>query len=76
MITPCILSTVAVSEEWTDDGGQHIIIYVYDAEGTPIGMQYRNSSYPANLFGAYWFFCFLNKNSRKMDELFHFAAIL
>ena len=55
MITPCILSTVAVSEEWTDDGSQHIILYVYDAEGTPIGMQYRNSAYPADLFGAYWF---------------------
>ena len=28
---------------------------MYDAEGTPIGMQYRNSAYPADLFGAYWF---------------------
>ena len=44
-----------VSEEWAVGSTQHVIIYVYDAEGTPIGMQYRNSTYPADLFGAYWF---------------------
>ncbi len=28
---------------------------MYDAEGTPIGMQYRNSSYASGAFDTFWF---------------------
>ena len=40
-----------VSEEW----GNHLLLYIYDAEGTPIGMQYRKTTYAANEFDTYWF---------------------
>ena len=33
----------------------HLILYIYDAEGTPIGMQYRKATYAANEFESYWF---------------------
>ena len=32
-----------------------MLIYIYDAEGTPIGMQYRKTTYAANEFDTYWF---------------------
>ena len=40
-----------MAEEW----GNHLVLYLYDAEGTPIGMQYRNTSYAENVFDTYWF---------------------
>ena len=40
-----------IAEEW----GNNLIIYLYDAEGTPIGMQYRNSMYGESSFDTYWF---------------------
>ena len=40
-----------VSEEW----GDHLLLYIYDAEGTPIGMQYRKATYAADEFDTYWF---------------------
>ena len=40
-----------ISEEW----GNHLLLYIYDAEGTPIGMQYRKATYAANEFDTYWF---------------------
>jgi len=30
-------------------------MYIYDAEGAPIGMQYRASSYAENVFDYYFF---------------------
>ena len=49
-----------VAEEWTttDVNGvavSHVLVYLYDAEGTPVGMQYRNQTYAAEVFDVYWY---------------------
>ena len=40
-----------MAEEW----GNNLILYLYDADGTPIGMQYRNTSYAEGVFDTYWY---------------------
>ena len=40
-----------VSESW----GNNLLIYLYDESGSPIGMQYRTSSYAANTFDTFYF---------------------
>ena len=40
-----------MAEEW----GNHLVLYLYDADGSPIGMQYRNASYGEGQFDTYWF---------------------
>ena len=40
-----------VSEAW----GNNLLIYLYDAEGAPVGMMYRNSTYPSDTFDTFWF---------------------
>ncbi len=40
-----------VSEAW----GNELLIYIYDAEGSPIGMQYRSKGMAAADFDTYWF---------------------
>ena len=40
-----------VAEEW----GNKLIIYLYDASGSPIGMMYRTTSYAAHIFDVFWF---------------------
>ena len=40
-----------MAEEW----GNHLVLYLYDADGSPIGMQYRNTSYAEGTFDTYWF---------------------
>ncbi len=40
-----------VAEEW----GTELLIYLYDAEGSPMGMQYRDASYAEDVFNTYWF---------------------
>ena len=40
-----------VSESW----GSNLLIYLYDESGSPIGMQYRNSSYAVNTFDTFYF---------------------
>ncbi len=37
-----------LSEEWTLSGVQYLIIYHYDANGLPVGMSYRDSTYALN----------------------------
>ncbi len=44
-------NSLVITEEW----GNNLIIYLYDAEGTPIGMQYRNTSYAEGAYDTYWF---------------------
>lgn len=39
------------AEKW----GNNLCIYIYDAEGAPIGMQYRNSSMAKDVFYTFWF---------------------
>ena len=40
-----------MAEEWSN----HLVLYLYDADGSPIGMQYRNTSYAEGTFDTYWF---------------------
>ena len=40
-----------MAEEW----GNHLVLYLYDADGSPIGMQYRNTAYAEGTFDTYWF---------------------
>ena len=40
-----------VSEQW----GQHLVLYIYDADGTPIGMQYHHNSHFHRQYDVYWF---------------------
>ncbi len=40
-----------VSETW----GTHLLIYLYDESGAPIGLQYRNSTYDKYVFDTYYF---------------------
>ena len=44
-----------MSEEWTENGVQHLLIYIYDASGAPIGMAYRDSTYVSGAFDFYLF---------------------
>ena len=43
------------SEEWTENGVQHLLIYIYDVSGAPIGMAYRDSTYVSGAFDFYLF---------------------
>ena len=47
--------TQILSEEWTENGVQHLLIYIYDASGAPIGMAYRDSTYVSGAFDIYLF---------------------
>ena len=40
-----------VSEQW----GDKLLVYLYDASGAPIGMMYRTTSYAINTFDVFWF---------------------
>jgi len=40
-----------VSEAW----GNYLLIYLYDESGSPIGMQYRESSYAADVYDTFYF---------------------
>jgi len=44
-------NSLIMSEEW----GNNLVLYLYDADGSPIGMQYRNTSYGEGQFDTYWF---------------------
>ena len=39
------------TEEW----GNNLLIYLYDADGSPVGMQYRNDTMSAGTFYTFWF---------------------
>ena len=40
-----------ISEEW----GNHLLVYLYDSNGSPMGMQYRRSSMAEDVFYTFWF---------------------
>ena len=50
-----LAGTQILSEEWTENGVQHLLIYIYDASGAPIGMAYRDSTYVSGAFDFYLF---------------------
>lgn len=45
------LNTILVFEKTEND----LILYIYDAAGYAVGMQYRASSYAADVWDVYWF---------------------
>ena len=45
--------TQIITETWTQ--GQEVNIYLYDAEGSPIGMKYRSGNMAVGEFEEYWF---------------------
>ena len=47
--------TQVLSEEWNEGTLQHLLIYIYDASGSPIGMAYRDSTYVSGDFDFYLF---------------------
>ena len=46
--------TQILSEEWTENGVQHLIVYSYDASGYPISMTYRTSTDAATAAEVYF----------------------
>ena len=40
-----------VAEQWADK----LLVFTYDASGSPIGMSFRNDSYAADQWDVYWF---------------------
>ena len=46
--------TQILSEEWTENGVQHLIVYSYDASGSPISMTYRKSTDAATAAEVYF----------------------
>ena len=46
--------TQILSEEWTENGVQHLIVYSYDASGYPISMTYRKSTDAATAAEVYF----------------------
>ena len=46
-----VSGSTILSEAW----GNHLIMYMYDDNGQPVGMQYRDTAYAANTFDTYWF---------------------
>ena len=53
--TYALSGTTILNEEWTENGVQHLLMYVYDANGSPVGMVYRNSTMAANATEEYLF---------------------
>ena len=44
-----------LAETWTQNGVEHLLIFVYDENGSPIGLKYRTSSYAENTFDLFFF---------------------
>ena len=45
-----------VGETWTDEeGDEYMLIYLYDENGSPIGMKYRTQYYAEGVFDCYFF---------------------
>ena len=53
--TYALSGTTILNEEWTENGVQHLLMYVYDANGSPVGMVYRNSTMAADATEEYLF---------------------
>ncbi len=43
--------SLIVGEEW----GNNLLIYLYDVNGSPIGMQHKNTASTTNTWSTYWF---------------------
>ena len=47
--------SLIMSEKWTQNNVEHLLMYLYDETGSPIGLQYRNSSYAVSEYDLYFF---------------------
>ena len=47
--------TQILTESWVADQVEHLLVYLYDASGSPIGMEYRNSTYAEGVFEPFFF---------------------
>ena len=52
-----------VAEQWSDK----LLVYLYDAAGSPIGMMFRKTSYAEGEFDVYWFTKNLQGEQAKND---------
>lgn len=46
-----VSGSLILTEEW----GTNLVVYLYDANGAPIGMRYRTSSMAEGVFYTFWF---------------------
>ena len=46
-----VSGSLILTEEW----GANLVVYLYDANGAPIGMRYRTSSMAEGVFYTFWF---------------------
>jgi len=42
-----------VAEKWTQNGVEHMMVFLYDENGAPVGLRYRNSTYSQNVIDYY-----------------------
>ncbi len=47
--------TQILAQEWSINASTILYVFLYDAEGSPIGMQYRDSSMDEGSFYTYWY---------------------
>ena len=44
-----------ISESWEEGGVEHLLIYIYDENGSPTGLKYRTDSYAAERYNYFFF---------------------
>ena len=44
-----------LAEKWTQNGMQYMMVYVYDENGAPIGIKYRDDTYSEGEYSCYFF---------------------
>ena len=47
--------TQLFAERWVENGIEHVMVFLYDANGIPLGFKYRNSSYAQGAWDGYWY---------------------
>ena len=44
-----------LGETWTVNGVEYLLVYVYDANGSPVGLKYRTSNFSEGVYYVYFF---------------------
>ena len=44
-----------VAEIWTTGSTEHMLVYLYDEVGSPIGLMYRNNTYASSVYDSFFF---------------------
>ena len=51
-----LIGSLILAETWTDGNDvTHLLTYLYDQNGAPIGLKYRNNAYGTGTFVSYFF---------------------